>query len=347
VLIMNDVVRAVALLSIPLAQWLGALSIGQLYAVALLTGVSTVFFDVAYQSYLPQLVGAEHLVEGNAKLTASESVAQLSGPTAGGALVQALTAPYALIVDAASFLWSGAWVAAIRQRPPKPERKPDRHLGREIGEGLRFVLHNRLLRAIATCTASFNLFAQLGGAVMIVLLVRSLHLSPTLIGLLLSSAAVGGVLGSLVADRVVGRLGSGRALVLGALVSAPMGVVAPFVHRDWTLVLFTVVDLIGWGGAIVYNVVQVSFRQSLCPPALLGRMNATMRFLVWGTLPVGGLAGGALGSAIGLRPTLVVAAVGGLLSAVPVALSPLSGMRELPRYVSDGETVGSPTGSVD
>src|SRR5690348_7771631 len=173
VLIVNDVIRALALASIPLAQGLGVLTIGQLYAVALLTGVSTVFFDVAYQSYLPQLVDRSALVEGNAKLQASESVSQIAGPGVGGLLIQALTAPYAVLVDAASFLWSAAWVGAIRQRPPRPLRKPDRSLRREVAQGLRFVLGNRLLRSIAMCTGTSNLFSNVSFPVYYILLART------------------------------------------------------------------------------------------------------------------------------------------------------------------------------
>ncbi|HEX3335525.1 MAG TPA: MFS transporter [Jatrophihabitans sp.] len=337
VLIVNDLIRAAALGSVPLAQALHALTIGQLYAVALVTGVSTVFFDVAYQSYLPQLVDRSALVEGNAKLQASESVSQIAGPSAGGALIQALTAPYAVLVDAVSFLWSAGWVAAIQSRPPKPERRADRHLGREIKEGLSFVLRNPMLRAIAMCTGSSNLFNTLGFAVFYVLLARDLHLSPGLIGLIMSTAAIGGLLGSLAATRVAARLGQGPTIWISIAVSLPTSFVAPFVHRDWTLYLLAAAFIVFWATVVIYNITQVSFRQGLCPPDLLGRMNATMRFLVWGTMPLGGLIGGALGSAIGVRATLLVAAVGGCIAFVPVFFSPLRHTRELPQYVSDGE----------
>jgi MFS family permease len=339
VLIVNDLIRAVALGSVPLAQALHALSIEQLYAVALVTGVSTVFFDVAYQSYLPQLVDRDALVEGNAKLQASESVSQIAGPSAGGALIQALTAPYAVLVDAASFLWSAGWVAAITSRPPKPERKPDRHLGREIKEGLSFVLRNRMLRSIAMCTGSANLFNTIGFAVFYVLLARDLHLSPGYIGLIMSTAAIGGLIGSLAASRIAARLGQGPTIWISIAVSLPTGFVAPFVHRDWTLYLLAAAFILFWATTVVYNITQVSFRQGLCPPDLLGRMNATMRFLVWGTMPLGGVIGGALGAAIGVRATLLVAAIGGCVAVVPVFFSPLRRMRELPSYVPDGETM--------
>ncbi|MDT4899588.1 MAG: hypothetical protein QOJ78_518 [Pseudonocardiales bacterium] len=332
VLIVNDVIRAAALGSVPLAQMMGVLTIGQLYAVALVTGISTVFFDVAYQSYLPELVERTLLVEGNAKLQASESVSQIAGPSAGGLLIQVLTAPYAVLVDALSFLWSAAWVLSIQARPPKPERKPDRHLRREIGEGLRFVLGNRLLRSIAMCTGSSNLFSSMALAVFYVLLARDLHLSPGWIGAIMSTSAIGGLVGSFVTSRFVRRVGQGPANWISPLFIGPCGFVAPFVHRDWTLGLLALAQIGMWMGVVIYNITQVSFRQGLCPPALLGRMNATMRFLVWGTMPLGGFLGGVLGATIGVRETLLVVAIGGSLAFLPVYLSPLRRMRELPAF---------------
>ena len=341
VLIVNDLLRAAALGSIPATYAFDALTIGQLYVVAVVAGVCTVFFDVAYQSYLPELVERSALVEGNAKLQASESVSQIAGPSVGGALVQALHAPYAILVDALSFVWSAAWVASIEVRPPKPEPKPDRHLGREIKEGVVFVVRNRMLRAIAMCTGSSNLFNSMGFAVFYVLLARELHLSPGIIGLIMSTAAIGGLLGSLVASKLAARWGQGPTIWISIALSLPTSFVAPFVHRDWTLVLLAAAFVVFWATVVVYNITQVSFRQGLCPPRLLGRMNATMRFLVWGTMPLGGLIGGALGEKIGVRETLLVAAIGGCVAVLPVYFSPLRHMRELPSYVPDDETDSS------
>ncbi len=341
VLIVNDLVRAAALGSIPLAQLLGGLTIEQLYIVALVVGICTVFFDVAYQSYLPALVDRGALVEGNSKLQASESVAQIAGPGIGGVLIQAITAPYAVLVDAVSFLWSASWVTAIKARPPKPERKPDRHLGREILEGLRFVFGNRILRAIAMCTSSANFFNAVYFAVFYVLLARQLHVSPGLIGVIMSTSAIGGLVGSLVTTRIAARLGQGPTIWLSVLVAAPTSFVAPFLKHDWTLALLAGAQIVFWCSVVIYNITQVSFRQGLCPPELLGRMNATMRFLVWGTLPLGALVGGALGTAIGVRNTLLVAAIGGCLPVLPVFFSPLRNLRELPTYVSPDETADS------
>ena len=332
VLIVNDLIRAAALGSIPLTQALGVLTIGQLYVVALVTGVCTVFFDVAYQSYLPQLVDRSEIVEGNSKLQASESVSQIAGPGLGGLLIQALTAPYAVLVDAVSFLWSASWVSAIRAKQPKPERSPDRNLRREIAEGAKFVLGNRLLRAIAMCTATSNLFSNMSFAVYYILLARQLDLSAGVIGLLTSIAAIGGLIGSLAATRITARFGQGPTIWMSIVVGLPVAFILPFMHRDWTLVLFAVGQIVWWGSSVVYNITQVSFRQGLCPPHLLGRMNATMRFLVWGTIPLGAFIGGVLGSTIGVRQTLLVAAIGGCLAVLPVFFSPLRHMRDLPTY---------------
>ena len=338
VLIVNDLVRAAALGSIPVAQLFGVLTIGQLYVVALVTGISTVFFDVAYQSYLPALVDRTALVEGNSKLQASESVSQIAGPGLGGVLIQALTAPYAVLIDALSFLWSAAWVGAIKSRPPKPERKPDRHLGKEIREGLRFVVGNRILRAIAMCTGSSNFFNSMYFAVFFVLLARDLHVSAGLIGLIMATSAIGGLVGSLLTERVSRKLGQGPTIWISILVSTPTSFVAPFLQHNWSLALLAFAQIVFWATVVVYNIAQVSFRQALCPPHLLGRMNATMRFLVWGTMPLGAFVGGVLGSSIGVRHTLLVAAIGGCLPVLPVFFSPLRRMRELPSYVPDDET---------
>jgi len=341
VLITNDMVRFVAMASIPVANACGILTIGQLFVVAVVMSFSTVFFDVAYQSYLPQLVERHELVEGNAKLQASESVAQIAGPTLGGILIQALTAPYAVAVDAVSYLCSGLWVWSIKTRSPKPERRAERNLRREVMEGLRFVVGNRLLRAIAMCTGSSNLFSSMAFGVIFVLLARELHLSAGVIGLVWSISAVGGFIGALSAARIVRGLGQGPTIWISIAVSLPCAFVAPFLERNWTIALYAAAQLLWWATVVVYNITQVSFRQGLCPAHLLGRMNATMRFLVWGTMPIGSLIGGALGAVVGVRTTLLIAALGGCIAVVPVFFSPLRHLKELP---SSAESVSAEVG---
>jgi MFS family permease len=333
VLIVGDLARAALLGSLPVAAWLDVLALPQVYLVALVAGICTVFFDIAYQSYLPHLVGREHLVEGNAKLQASQSVAQVTGPSVGGLLVQWLTAPYAIAVDAVSYLWSAAWVSAIRAREPKPARAPGRHLLSEMREGLAFVVKHRLLRSIAACTGISNLFSALSMVALISLLASAsqLNLSAGTIGLIFTVGSLGGLIGALLARRIAGWVGQGPAIWMSQLITVPAAAVLPFVHRDWTLGLLAVSQVLTSIGVVVYNITQVSFRQGLCPERLLGRMNATIRFLVWGTMPLGALLGGGLASWIGLRPTLAVAAGGALFAGLPVFFSPLRWMRELPQ----------------
>jgi MFS family permease len=332
VLIVGDLARALLLGSVPLAWWAGALTMPQVYVVALLTGVCTVFFDVAYQSYLPHLVGRENLVEGNSKLEAVRGVSQLSGPALAGQLIEWLTAPVAIFLDAVSFLGSAVFVLLIRKREPIPERAPDAHLGREIAEGLRFVLGNRLLRSIAMCTGTYNLFATIGITMLLVLLADGLSLSAGTIGLLMSAGAVGGLVGAFTAMRVAKWLGQGPTIWMSCAFTAPFGLLVAVVQPGWLLWLGAFGFAVSMFGGVVYNIAQVSFRQGLTPERLLGRMNATMRFLVWGTMPIGGLLSGVLGQYVGVRETVWIGMAGTCLAFLPTFFSPLRTMRELPQH---------------
>ncbi|WP_043614125.1 MFS transporter [Nonomuraea candida] len=329
VLIVADWARALALASVPAAWWLDVLTIHQLYAVALVLGVCTVFFDAAYQSYLPHLVGRERLVEGNSLLEGVRTVAQLGGPGLGGYLVQLLTAPFALAVTVAGYAWSALCLGAIRRREPRPGRSRT-HLAGEIGEGVRFVFGHRLLRRIAGCAATANLFATMAQPAILLLLARELGLAAGAIGLLLATGGLGGVVGAMVNRRVARRFGQGPTIWLAMALPAPLMFLVPLVEADWRLGLFVVFQFCSGAGAVVFNVTQLSFRQAITPEPMLGRMNATIRFLVWGTMPVGGVIGGALSEAIGVRNALLVAATGTCLAFLWVFASPLRTMRELP-----------------
>lgn len=327
VMIAADLGRAALLGWIPLAAVLGVLNLAQVYAVVLAVSCLTVFFDVSYQSYLPFLVGRDHLAEGNAKLQGTESVAQVAGPSAGGFMVQALTAPYAILVNVGTFLWSAAWVGTIGAREPRPERAPGSNLLREVREGVVFIAAHPVLRQVAGATGTANLWSSAGQGMLIILLARTLGLSAGVIGLLMASGAVGGLLGAFTAQPLAGAIGEGPVTWISLGLTSPLALVQPFLHRDWTLGLFVVAQIGFFAGVVVYNVTQVSFRQRLCPEHLLGRMNATMRFLVWGTMPIGGLIGGALGSAVGVRTTLLVAAIGQSLAFLWLFFSPLRSLR--------------------
>jgi MFS family permease len=332
VLIAADLVRAVTLAVVVLLALTGHASMPVLYAGALVLSVATVFFDVAHQSYVPGLVGLEHIGEGNAKLQATQSVAQVAAPALGGALLRVVAAPLVIAVNAVTYLVSALAVGRIRQVEALPPAEHRRPLKEEIAEGLRFVVHQPLLRRIVACTAIGNLFGAMSGALMVLYALRDLGLDEAAYGTVLSASAIGGLLGALASDRLVRWIGEGRIIPLAALGFAPGALLTPLaavlpLPPQATLI---VGGMLFFSVVVVYNVAQVSFRQRVCPPPLLGRMNASVRFIVWGTTPIGGLLGGWLGHTWGVLPTLWTAAAGCVLAALPVLLSPLVRMRDLP-----------------
>jgi MFS family permease len=330
VLVTADLVRAAAIGSLPLAHALDVLALEQLYAVALVAGTATVFFDVGYQSYLPALVERGQIVDGNAKLEASRAVAQVAGPGITGALVRVLGAPVLIAVDAVSFLLSALFIGRIQAPDVVPDRAARRPLRTEIAEGLSFVVRHPLLRRMVACTGLANLAGSFTGALLVLYAIRELGLSGSVVGLVFSVGAVGGIVGAVTAARIARTLGEGRTIPLSAVAFAAAGTTVPLASLGAPVPLL----LGGWFlesfAVIVYNVTQVSFRQRLCPPGLLGRMNASVRFIVFGTMPVGGFLGGVVGTWLGVVPALWIAVAVAFLAAVPVAASPLLRMRDLP-----------------
>ena len=331
VLIVCDVSRACLLLTIPLAWAADVLTLGQLYAVALLVGAFTVFFDVAYLSYLPQLVGRCRLVEANAKLASVDSVSRVAGPGLAGYLIQLLSAPAAIAVNAVALGLSAIFVARIRRPEDPPQRSERGNLLGEIWDGLRFLVGHRLLRPIAACTAIYNLFWSAYAAMLVVFLARDLELREGLIGVVFGIFGVGGVLGAMVARRFASWVGHGPAIWMSMGFAAPFALLFPLLARPGPTVWVAALgQLVVVGGAVVYNVAQASLLQTVTPDHLLGRTNATMRFLVWGVVPAGGVVGGLLGEWFGTRVTLWTAAIGVAVAFLPVVRSPLRTMRTLP-----------------
>jgi MFS family permease len=334
ILIVADIGRAILLGSIPVAAILNTLRIEQLYLVGILSGALTVFFDVADQSYLPVLVNREHLVEGNSKLEMSRSVAQITGPGVAGALVQLVTAPLAVAVDAASFVASVIFLLFIRasEPPPVPQADGPSSIWGELREGLAVVLGSPLLRSIAGCTGTSNLFHNAMFAVYVLYLTRQLGIGPALLGLILAAAGPGALLGAVAAGRVAARFGLGTTIIGSALIGAAASLLVPLATGP-TVVLAGTLMLSQFIGGLtnpVYNINQVSLRQAITPDRLQGRMNASMRFLVWGTIPIGALLGGALGEVFGLWPTLLAMSVCGLLAPLWIVFSPVRSLRVQP-----------------
>jgi MFS family permease len=342
ILIVGDFGRAALLASIPIAYVADVLTLGQLYVVAFGGGTLTVLFDVAYQSYLPSLVERDQIIEGNSKLEISRSAAQVGGPGFAGALIEIFTAPYAVLVDAISFLGSGLFLLGIRkpEEPPKRQTVDGRKssLWTELREGLSFVFGNPNLRAQAGCTATSNLFSTLAGAIFLVFLVRELGLSAGVIGIAFSIGALSSFAAAFSAMRLSRRFGIGPTSIVMAALFAPAWLLVALAPEGNAALPFLVgAQLLFFYSVVVYNIVQVSYRQAICPPRLQGRMNSVMRFIVWGTIPIGALTGGALGSWIGLRETMVVGAIGGGTSFLWLLLSPQRHLREMPEPIADEE----------
>ncbi len=335
ILVAGDLVRAAALISIPVAFALDALTIWQLYVVGFVNGCATVFFDVAYQSYLPSLVERDQIIDGNAKLQTSQSAAQITGPGVAGVLIGLLTAPFAIVLDALSFVGSALFMFAIRRHETAPEPllndQGDRPSMRsEITEGLRYVGRNPLLRSIAATTGLSNFFSNVVYSILILYLVRELAFTPEVLGLAFSLGSVGFLVGALTANRVATRLGVGPTIVGSGLAFGPAALLIAIAPPNLALPFVAASVFFGGLGGAIYNINQVSLRQAITPERMQGRMNATMRFIVWGTIPIGSILGGFLGGVIGLHETIWIGAIGGIFVFLQVLLSPVRSLRRIP-----------------
>lgn len=323
VLLVTDLGRAALLVSVPVAAVFGVLGLWQLYLVMFLVGVLTIFFDVAHQSYLPRLVPEDRLIGANAKLAANTSVAALAGSSVGGYLVQLLTAPFVFVVDALSMVWSALWIRSIRHREAPIVAAPDRHLGREVAEGVRFVARHPLLRPIALSTATIVLCQSAAMGVSVVFLVRDIGLSAGVIGLLGTIGLVGALLSSGLAGRLIAAFGEPRAMIAGTAALGPAFLAQGFTTPGFGLVWWVAAGFVSSFAIVLTNVVQVTIRQKACPPALLGRVSATMEFMAWGIIPLGSVLGGVLAGPLGERTTLVLFGAVSCLAVVWLVASPL------------------------
>lgn len=340
VVVTADLGRAVLFAWIPVAAALGVLDIGQLYVVIGAAGLLTVFFEITVQAYLPVLVDQADLIEGNTKLATNASVAAMAAPTLGGALVQWIGAPFAIAVDAASYLWSGMWLRGIRG--PEPALEPTRrHLRREIGEGLRLVFGRPILRAFGLHSAGLVLFQSMNTAIMVVFLVRVVHLTPVVIGALGSVGLLGALTASALTRRLARVLGSARMVWLAGITGGVAFLLYPLVEPGWPIVFQAAGTFLASFAIIVLNILETSYQQAVCPPRLRGRMNATIAFLTWGAIPLGSVLGGIAGSVFGLRATLWLAGAGALASAAWLVCSPLRTARDLPVNDSAAPTAGN------
>ena len=327
-----------------------------LYFTSFLVGSLQVFYDISYQAYLPALVERGQISEGNSKLEGSRSTSQVAGPTLAGILIQAISAPFAIAVDAVGFIASALSLSGINHKEITKVEVARPSVISDIREGLAVVFGDNRLRSIAGCTATSNFFGNALGPIAFVYMASTdlaaknlgLGLDPSLVGLIFSFGSIGGILGALSYALIARRIGVGWAIISSALISTVAAsafyIVTPSMSNpilhiggfslSRAVTILMIGQFVASIGVVVYNVNQVSLRQAIVPLRLQGRMNATMRFLVWGTLPLGGLFGGILEVLIGVRPTILFTAVGGTLSFLWVLLSPVRNLKTIPEPMS-------------
>jgi predicted MFS family arabinose efflux permease len=330
-LIWTDVIRAGLLFSIPAAAVAGTLRIEQLYVVSFVEACLGTLFDSAYHSYLPSLVGVERLLDGNAKLSLSSSVAEVGGPGLAGAIVQVASAPFAILVDAVSFVVSAVSLIAIRAREAARPRELRQALGREIGEGVRFVQRHALVFPIAASSVSEHFFGSFYAAVYSLYLLEELKLTPLLLGIVISAGGVGALIGASVAGRIVRRVGLGRSILVMMLASSAIGVLTPLASGPLfvaTLMVF-LPQLIGDGTNTIQWIAQDTVVQTAVPDRVLGRVNATLDVLSHGAAPFGALVAAAIAESLGVRTAIAVAWLGTLASVLFIVFSPLPRLRSL------------------
>ncbi len=313
-LLISDWGRALLLGLVVVSAFTGTLRIGHLYGVALLVGALTVLFQIAYHAYVPALVGREQLVSANSKLSASNAVAEIGAPGLGGLLVQMIGAPLTVLGDALTFVGSALWIGRIQtpEATPTPDSETVADLWREIDEGLRVVAHQPLLRALVIASAATNFFGGFFAANYSLFILRALGLSPALLGVFIGAGGIGALLGAFLAERLSSRFG-GRLLAVALLAGALFAGLAPLAAGQGfvvALLLLVFGQLAGDIFGSIYAILEVSTRQQLAPPQLLGRVNASFGFVTGGIGMVGILTGGWLGEQVGSGPTLLIAALG-------------------------------------
>lgn len=341
VMVVCHLLRAALVATVAAGAWSGWVTMAHLWVVALLSGVCTVLYETAHHSFLPAVVGPDRLLDANGKLATTYSVSQIAGYGAGGALVSALGVARTVGVDAVAYLLNAASLLLVRHREEPPAQPARRDFHAELTAGLSYVFRHPVLPRLVAASATLNFFSQMIFALAVLYLVRDLRLSEESVGVVLALTTLGGITGGLVSGRLARRVGTARIVW-----AAPLGL-------GWTVLLVPLARP-GWGAAAytagmaglsaffaIYNAASISYRQRVCPPELLGRMTASVRWVVFGVMPVGALGGGLLGDWLGVRPTLWIAAAGIWASGLWLYFSPLRRVRDLADGAAERELIPS------
>jgi MFS family permease len=331
ILVAADLSRAAVLLSLPLAYAFGVVTLFQLFTVALLTGLGEVFFNTAYPTVFVNLVPRTSYIDANSKLSTTRSASFIAGPAVGGLLIQILTAPVAVVVDAVSFLASALLIGRIPMTEGELDVDGSVPLWRRAIEGMTFLVHHRYLRVTLACATTVNFFSFVGSALLVLFASRTLGLSAGLIGTAFGIGATGGLVGALAAPRLAVRFGMGTIIIAGAIIF-PAALAVPVLAAGPTLAKMTVLavaEFLSGVGVMLFDVNLNSLQTSVTPDGMRSRVAGAFTTINYGVRPFGAVMGGLLGSTIGLRPTLIVAAVGGALSCLWLLPSPIKRVRGL------------------
>jgi MFS family permease len=329
VMIAADVGRAVMLLSVPLAYGLRVLSLPHLYLVALVNGSLSVLFEIASQAYLQSVLDRGQLIEANARFEANRVIAQAAGPGAAGGLVTAVTAPVAVLADAASFLASAGLIGLVRRPETIPSPGGAASTRRGLREGARYVLGHHYLRPLLLAHSAANLTLGLVWSIVIVYAVREFGLSAAVIGLVLSLGQLGGFAGAVFARGVADRLGAGRAVVAGFFLFGPATVLLAVAPRRAAIVFLALGWMLENLARAIYGICATSVRQAMVPERLQARVTGFLTAVGTGAFPLGAAIGGLLASTAGLRAAMGAGALISFLPFLPVALSPMRSLRRL------------------
>jgi MFS family permease len=331
ILVVADLVRAAILLTLPVAYALDAITLPQLFAVALLTGLGSVFYNTAYSPVFVNLVPRESFMQANSLFSSTRSVSFIAGPAVGGVLIQVLTAPLAVFVDAVSFVASAVLTGRIAMTEEKPQVDEEASLWRRSVDGMKFLVRHRFLRASLACCASGNFFAMIGSALIVLFASRSLGLSAGLIGAAFAIGASGALVGALMAPRLAGVFGVGVIIIVGAIVYPAGFLVAAAAGGPTSLKMCAVAgaEFVSGVGVMLFDVNLNSLQACVTPDAMRSRVSGAFTTINYGVRPLGAVIGGVLGTRLGIRPTLVVAAIGGSLAFLWLVWSPIRRVRRL------------------
>ncbi|MFC5775871.1 MFS transporter [Ectobacillus antri] len=340
ILIMSNIASLVLLASVPLLYWLDTLTISILVIVQFFIASMAVIFELTYLSYLPTLIDKDKITECNSKLEGSRAVAQIAGPSAGGLLVQIFSAPFAIIIDSLSYLFSVIFLMQIDKKEEAPQKPNKVKVFRQIGEGIITLVRNPILRSLSVSTALLNFFGSAFSSLYVIYVIKNLSINSSSLGIIVGIGSIGALVGATIATKLNKIIGIGNTIILASLISGLGVILVPAITTTNFLILVSILVLsqicIGLGGT-VYFISQVSLRQAVTPNHLMGRVNASNRFISRGLMPVGALLGGIIGEVVGVKYTLILISIGAFSPAIWTLFTPVKKLKDISELNSENQ----------